>query len=71
MNVIRKFECTESFDVDEVDAYGFSTGGYITIENGEVFELVDSDEFSVTLDNEEGKYLIISNNLFEECFEEV
>ena len=38
---------------------------------GEVFELVDFNDFSVKLENEEGRWMIIENELFEYCFEEV
>ena len=65
------YECISSFDIDEVDEDGSITEKFITIECGEVFELVDSNDFSVELENEEGRWMIIENELFEECFEEV
>ena len=67
----KMYECISSFDIDKVDEDGFITEEFITIECGEVFELVDSNDFSVELENEEGRWLIIENELFEECFEEV
>lgn len=67
----KMYECISSFDIDKVDEDGFVTEEFITIECGEVFELVDSNDFSVKLENEEGRWMIIENELFEECFEEV
>lgn len=67
----KMYECISSFDIDKVDEDGFITEEFITIECGEVFELVDSNDFSVKLENEERRWMIIENELFEECFEEV
>ena len=67
----KMYECISSFDIDKVDEDGFATEEFITIECGEVFELVDFNDFSVKLENEEGRWMIIEDELLEECFEEV
>lgn len=75
--MIKRYECTNSFFLDEYDESGFYTKGWLEIHKGEIFELYTDDTFrmvgdkdSIRMENEK-HWIEIDECMLEKYFKEI